>query len=202
MRIVARSNRLNGFFAGVALFCLALPARAQDARLKLAHLEKLNAKAVEVNNVTLDGDTLQLAAKFLDMDKEDPESGQVRSLIKNLKGIYVKNFEFDQPNQYSAADVEEIRAQLAAPGWNKIVESRDKRANENNEIYVMKDTHNNIAGIAILVAEPKELTVVNIVGPVDLDKLSALGGKFGIPGDKEKDHPKKKTAPEVPHDKS
>ena len=202
MRIVARSKRLNGFFAGVALFCLALPARAQDARLKLAHLEKLNAKAVEVNNVTLDGDTLQLAAKFLDMDKEDPESGQVRSLIKNLKGIYVKNFEFDQPNQYSPADVEEIRAQLAAPGWNKIVESRDKRANENNEIYVMKDTHNNIAGIAILVAEPKELTVVNIVGPVDLDKLSALGGKFGIPGDKDKEHPKKKTAPEASHDNS
>ena len=202
MRIVARSNWTNGFFAGVALFCLALPARAQDARLKLAHLEKLSAKAVEINNVTLDGDMLQLAAKFLDMDKDDPESEQVKNLIKNLKGIYVKNFEFDQPNQYSAADVEEIRAQLVAPGWNKIVESRDKRANENNEIYVMKDTHNNIAGVAILVAEPKELTVVNIVGPVDLDKLSALGGKFGIPGNKEKEHPKKKVAPEASHDKS
>jgi hypothetical protein len=35
--------------------------------------------------------------------------------------------------------VEQIRTQLAAPGWSKIVENRDKRANENNEIYVMKD---------------------------------------------------------------
>lgn len=202
MKTVARSNWLIGLFVGVPLFCIAPPTRAQDARLKLAQLEKLSVKAVEVNSVTLDGDMLQLAAKFLDMDKDDPESEQVKSLIKNLKGIYVKNFEFDQPNQYSASDVEEIRSQLAAPGWNKIVESRDKRANENNEIYVMKDNHNNVAGVAILVAEPKELTVVNIVGPVDLDKLSALGGKFGIPGDKEKEHPKKKTAPEASHDKS
>lgn len=202
MKTVARSNWLIGFFVGIPLFCIAPPARAQDARLKLAQLEKLSVKAVEVNNVTLDGDMLQLAAKFLDMDKDDPESEQVKSLLKNLKGIYVKNFEFDQPNQYSASDVEEIRSQLAAPGWNKIVESRDKRTNENNEIYVMKDSHNNIAGVAILVAEPKELTVVNIVGPVDLDKLSALGGKFGIPGDKEKEHRKKKTAPEASHDKS
>lgn len=202
MKTVARSNWLIGFFVGVPLFFMALPARAQDARLKLAQLEKLSAKAVEVNSVTLDGDMLQLAAKFLDMDKDDPESEQVKSLIKNLKGIYVKNFEFDQPNQYSASDVEDIRSQLAAPGWNKIVESRDRRANENDEIYVMKDSHNNVAGVAILVAEPKELTVVNIVGPVDLDKLSALGGKFGIPGDKGKEHPKKKTAPEASHDKS
>ena len=81
------------------------------------------------------------------------------------------------------------------------MENRDKRTHENNEIYVMKDAHDNIAGIAILVAEPKELTVVNIVGPVDLDKLSALDGKFGIPENKEKEHPKKKTSPEASHDK-
>lgn len=202
MKTAARSNCLIGFFVGVLPFCMALPTCAQDARLKLAQLEKLSAKAVEVNSVTLDGDMLQLAAKFLDMDKDDPESEQVKSLIKNLKGIYVKSFEFDQPNQYSASDVEDIRSQLAAPGWNKIVESRDKRANENDEIYVMKDSHNNVAGVAIIVAEPKELTVVNIVGPVDLDKLSALGGKFGIPGDKEKEHAKKKTTREASHDKS
>lgn len=200
MRIVQRKHRWAGGLVGLAWFCLALPASAQDARLKLEHLEKLSAKAAEVTNVTLDGDMLQLAAKFLDLEKDDPESAQVKDLIKKLKGIYVRNFEFEHPNQYSAADVEEIRTQLAAPGWSKIVENRDKRTNENNEIYVMKDSHNNIAGIAILVAEPKELTVVNIVGPVDLDKLSALGGKFGIPENKGKDHSGKKTSPEASHD--
>lgn len=201
MRIVERRNGWAGLLVGLALFWMALPASAQDARLKLEHLEKLSAKAAEVTNVTLDGEMLQLAAKFLDMDKDDPETGPVKDLIKKLKGIYIKSFEFEQSNQYSAADVEEIRTQLAAPGWSKIVENRDKRANETNEIYVMKDAHNNIGGVAILVAEPKELTVVNIVGPMELDKLSALDGKFGIPENKEKEHPKKRTAQETSHDK-
>ena len=30
-------------------------------------------------------------------------------------------------------------------------------------------------------AEPREFTVVNIVGPVDLEKLAGLEGQFGIP---------------------
>ena len=199
MKTMARSKELFAAFLGVLLCCLAAPAQAQNARLKLEHLEKLGSKAAEVNNVTLDGDMLQLAVKFLDMDKDDPEAAQVKDIIKKLKGIYVKNFEFDEPNQYSTADVEEIRAQLAAPGWSKIIENRDKRNAKNNEIYVMKDASNNIAGIAILVAEPKELTVVNIVGPVDLDKLSALSGKFGIPGekkDKDREQHKKKASAE------
>ncbi|PYU43923.1 MAG: hypothetical protein DMG54_10880 [Acidobacteria bacterium] len=42
---------------------------------------------MEVNNVTLDGDMLQLAARFLDMDKEDAEAAQVKDVIKKLKGI-------------------------------------------------------------------------------------------------------------------
>jgi len=36
-------------------------------------------------------------------------------------------------------------------------------------------------GLVILSAEPKELTVVNIVGPINLDQLSDLGGHLGIP---------------------
>lgn len=177
---------------GLALLCLAVPARAQNARLNLERLEKLGSKAVEVTNVTLDGDMLQLAAKFLDMDHEDEDAAQAKEIVKKLKGIYVKSFEFEESHQYSAADVEEIRAQLAAPGWNKIVESRSKRNKENDEVYFFKDANNNIGGIAVLVAEPKELTVVNIVGPVDMDKLSALSGKFGIPADREKEKEKGK----------
>jgi hypothetical protein len=148
---------------------------------------------------------LQLAAKFLDMDKDDPDAGQVKELIKKINGIYVKSLEFDKPNEYSPEDVKEIRTQLAAPGWSKIVESRDKHSAENDEIYVMKDANNNIAGIAILVVEPRELTVVNIVGPVDLDKLGALNGKFGIPRDKkdkEREHPKKNGSAESSDDES
>src|SRR5256885_2047297 len=109
MRIVERRNGLVGLLVGLALFCVALPASAQDARLKLDHLEKLSAKAVEVNNVTLDGDMLQLAAKLLDLDKHDPKAGQAKKISKNLNGIYVKKFKLSQRNEYACAYVEEVR---------------------------------------------------------------------------------------------
>lgn len=171
----------------VILVCAALPSFAQNGKLQLQNLEKLSAKAAEVNDVTLDGALLQLASKFLDV-ADDSDAREIKGVIKDLKGIYVKNFEFDEPNQYSQADVEAIRSQLAAPGWQRIVTSRSKHNNENDEIYLMKEGEK-ITGVAILVAEARELTVVNLVGPIDFDKLGELGGHFGIP-DEINDHPK------------
>ena len=179
---------------------LALPAVAQSAMLELKNLEKLKAKAVEVVDITLDGAMLQLAIKFL-AKTDDPDAKQVSEVVKDLKGIYVESFTFDQPNQYSQADVEPIRAQLAGPGWSKIVESRTKRDHELDEIYVMKDG-NKIAGVAILVAEARELTVVNLIGPIDIEKLGDLGGEFGIPPSlKERPKPKPRPEAESSHEK-
>jgi hypothetical protein len=50
-----------------------------------------------------------------------------------------------------------------------------------------------IGGLAVLAADPTELTVVNLIGPVDLEKLRALEGSFGIPElEIESTKPKKK----------
>jgi hypothetical protein len=51
---------------------------------------------------------------------------------------------------------------------------------ETSEIY-LRNENGKLTGVAILVSEPKELTVVNIAGPVDLDSLAELGGHFHIP---------------------
>jgi hypothetical protein len=48
------------------------------------------------------------------------------------------------------------------------------------EVYLML-VGDQISGLAVLSVEDKELTVVNIVGPVDLEKLSRLEGQFGVP---------------------
>jgi len=48
------------------------------------------------------------------------------------------------------------------------------------EVYLML-VGDQISGLAVLSVEDKELTVVNIVGPVDLEKLSQLEGQFGVP---------------------
>jgi hypothetical protein len=158
-------------------FCFAF-AHAQDARLDISNLDKLAAKASEVVEVALDEKLLQIAAKFL--NSNNPEEAKVKELVSGLKGVYVRVFEFDQPGEYAASDVDSIRSQLQSPGWTKIVGVRSRRDGHNVDVHI-KYQANNILGLTILAAEPKELTIVNIVGPIDLDKLSQLEGQFGIP---------------------
>jgi hypothetical protein len=97
---------------------------------------------------------------------------QLKSIMKGLKGIYIKSFEFDQASQYSKADVEAVRSQLSSQ-WTKVVQSIDKRSNQHDEIYLLKNGEQ-VGGVVILVAEPRELTVVNIVGNVPVEKIAAL----------------------------
>ncbi len=190
MRVHSTKFWMHSLLA-LVLLCGSQAALAQPGKLELRNLDKLAEKAAEVNDVTLDGALLQLASVVL-QKSDDPDATQVRELIKDLKGIYVKNFEFDEPNQYSQADVQAIRAQLTGPGWQRVVESRSKRDKEHDEIYLLKQG-NDITGVTILVAEAKELTVVNIVGKIDFEKLGELGGHFGIP-DEINDHAKKPRA--------
>lgn len=158
--------------------CCAIAASAQDARLDITQLEKLAAKASETVEVTLDEKLLQLAAKFL--SDKNPDEAKVKQLVAGLKGVYVRVFEFEKPGEYSASDIESLRLQLQAPGWTKIVGVWSKREGQKVDVHI-RYQGNNILGLAILAAEPKELTIVNIVGPIDLEKLSQLEGQFGIP---------------------
>ncbi len=150
----------------------------QDVWLKIAHLEKLEAKADNVVDVSLDGSMLQLASKFLSNSK--PDEAKVKDLISGLKGVYVRSFEFNVDNAYSNEDVDAIRSQLQGPGWVRMVGIRSRRDKENVEVFML-NAGQKINGLAILCSKPKELTVVNIVGLIDLDKLSELEGQFGIP---------------------
>ena len=179
MRISHLRPHLNRLILAMALVCMALPGIAQAGKLELKNLDKLADKAAEVNDVTLDGSLLQFAVTIM-KKSDDPDAAQVVEVIKDLKGIYVKNFEFDTPGQYSQADVEAIRSQLTGPGWQRIVTSYTKRSGERDEVYLLKDG-NKINGITVLVAEARELTVVNIVGSIDPEKLGELSGHFGIP---------------------
>jgi hypothetical protein len=151
-----------------------VPARAQSARLQLGGLKQLASKAQEVTDVTLDQQMLQLALNFMSKDEE------ARQLIQHLKGVYIRSYEFSKEGEYSPADVDGILAQLRAAPWQRIVSNRDVKTNETNEIYIIS-RGSAIRGLAVISAEPKELTVVNIVGPIDLRKLSELEGHFGIP---------------------
>lgn len=177
MELIIPAMARSALLISLAVAC-AVAAIAQDARLDIGRIDGLASKAAETIEVSLDERLLRIAAKFL--KQEDPDEAKVRELVSGLKGVYVRVFEFDKPGEYSQNDLEGLRSQLQAPGWTKIVGVRSRRDGENVDVH-LKYQGDNVLGLAIIAAEPKELTVVNIVGPIDLEKLSRLEGQFGIP---------------------
>jgi Domain of unknown function (DUF4252) len=165
----------------LAAVCGAATAHAQNARLEIGHLDRLFPKAVETVDVRVDGALLLMASKFLRSDKADEAA--VKEIVQALKGVYVKGVEFDKEGEYSESDVEEVRRQLSAPGWERIVGVRSKRDGENVEVFLMINNDAVIEGIGVLIAEPKQIMVVNVVGPLDPEKINNLRGQFGIPKD-------------------
>lgn len=166
------TSLLLTILAGVAV---PFTASAQGTRLNL-DLPDMAAKATETVDVTLDGAMLRLAGKFLSSTDADERSA--KEMINGLKGIYVRSYEFEHEGEYDKSQAERIRTQLG-PSWKKIVKV-SSRTKEDVDIYL--DTQGDaVIGLLIISAEPKEFTVVNIVGPVDIDKLTSLEGQFGIP---------------------
>ena len=172
--VITRSLRLAGL-----LILLALPAQAQDSRLQLSSLDKLESKASDSIDVTLDGSLLRLAVGFL--KDSDPEERAIKELVMGLKGIYVKVYEFDKAGEYTDADVDAVRSQLRAPAWSRMVGVKSKKDGENLEVYSLKAAGDQIGGLTVLTTEDKELAVIQILGTIDLEKLIKLSGKLGIP---------------------
>ncbi len=154
-----------------------LSAKAQDPRIQMSGLDHLAAKATQTVDVNLDERLMRLASRVF--DDKDADEREVKKLIAGLKGIYVKSFEFDADGQYTEADIETIRTQLKAPGWTRLVNVTSKKDGM-LEVYLLFNG-DMVGGMAVLHTDDKELTVVNIVGPVDVDKLAKLEGQLGIP---------------------
>ncbi len=165
----------------LTVFFVTLSATAQtndNARLQMVALDHLAPRAAEVVDIQIDERLLQVATKYL--SGSEPDEARVRELVAGLKGIYVKSFEFGEEGVYTEADLNSVRAQLRAPGWSRIIEVRSRREEENVEIYVRTGAEG-ITGLTVISFAPRELTVINILGAIDLDKLSRLQGQFGIP---------------------
>lgn len=163
--------------AVVAAVVLA-PLCAQDMRLP-ANLEGLSAKAEESVDVTLDGSMLRLAAKWLHDTGEDAKAKKV---LAGLEGIYVRSYHFAAEGEYTKADVDSFRSQFRAPGWSRIVGARSKRSGGDADVFIKVDANGTLGGLVVIATEPRELTVVNVVGTIDPAQLADLGGRFHIPG--------------------
>jgi len=162
--------------AGIALGQDALPAPSP--------IEKtLAERAIHVTEVTLDKNMLAFASKFMDGDKDgDKDDKAVKEMIRNLKGVYVREYEFDKENSYTAEELEGLRKAFQTSDWSPMVHERTKGVAQGTDVFI-KLVNGQMQGLFVLDAEAKELSLVLILGPIDVDKLSGLGGNFGIPKD-------------------
>ncbi len=160
--------------ADIALACLLLPAvgAAQDAKLKMPDFGSLAGKATDSVNVSLSPWLLRIAASFV--DDKDEDSAATKKLLAGIKSIEVRSYEFDSDFAYSAADIDAVKAQLAAPGWSQLVQTHDRKNNEDVDVYIFVE-NNRTRGLAVISREPREFTIVNIVGSVGVDDLAKLG---------------------------
>ncbi len=146
--------------SSLALFICSATASAQTAgagRISLESLDRLAPRAV----------------KFL---KKTDKSEDGKGLV------YVREFEFKQAGAYGKSDLDAVRAQVSGPGWSQLMKVEDKKRGDEElvEIYVYgkTDRRNFYGGMVVIAAEPRELTVVNIVGREGVrEMLRKTGGK-------------------------
>lgn len=182
-------TRLSITFAILAAAAFGTQAvSGQDARLNFEKLNGLETRARDVVEVNIDGKLLELAKRVTTKVK-DENAKKVGEAIGGLKGIYVRVFNFEKENEYNIADIDEIRAQLNAPGWEKLANVRSKRNNQKVDVYTMF-TGNVMSGVAVVISSSKSVALVNAIGPIDIEMLVELSGKMNIPKiDIERDPP-------------
>jgi hypothetical protein len=179
-----RQAIIKTFVLVTTTFILVGAARAQGqpgatGRLRLDSLEKLAPKAAETVNIEIDGILIKFAGSIL--SDEDADERAVKELVSGLRGVYVRSYEFKSSGEFAEADVAAVREQLRAPGWSRVMDVKSRGLDFGDAEVYLATVGGRVEGFALVVVEPRELTVVNIVGSLDLDKLRRLGDTLKLP---------------------
>jgi len=142
------------------MFCLALSTPARTQTLDV-NLDALAAKAKEKAEVTLEGSLLTQALQSA------PD--KVKSAVANVTRILVRHYEFEKTGAYADTDLDGLRQQVST--WSRILNVKEEH--ESTEIYMLSK-EGKPAGFLLIAAEPKELTVVHVVGSIDLASLKEV----------------------------
>lgn len=151
---------------------MSIAAFAEQA-LDLSSLKGLEAKARESTSIDLGQEQLKLMMGFT-----SGGNGDLQKLARTIELVQVRTFGFDKDNMYSMADMETLRQKVKASDFVPFLSHKEKGGF--TEILMRKGP-NGLRGFVLLTAEAREITVINIIGDLDLNTLSKLGGKFGIP---------------------
>jgi hypothetical protein len=176
--------RNETFKLGLVAVALAISTAACTAWSQTSALpapspteKELASRASDVTEVTLGKNMLEFAAKVLNGKSEDDAA--VKHLIEGLDGIYVREYEFDKPGQFSPEEVDQLRKYFETSEWSSVVKERERKSGESTDVMV-KLVNGESHGLFVLSVEPKDLTIVLILGPIKMDDLGKLKGVAGL----------------------
>jgi len=108
------------------------------------------------------------------------EDEEAASFISRLLRVTVNVFDSQAVEVDAVSDtMAAIAVDLDKEGWERVVRVREDSSHV--DIYVrMSADAELIHGIAIMVAEPYETVLVNIVGDISSNDIAALGRRFDI----------------------
>jgi hypothetical protein len=163
----------------VALMLMAITASAQQIDIK--SLDKFGEKAKSKTEINLDESTVKSASDLL--NQKNGDEAAARKSAKDLKGLFLRNYEFEMEGEYKREDLKPILDQLKAPNWTPILRNQEK--NEQTEIW-MHLTNGQADGMILVSMESKEVTVINAVGITNMGDLSNVGQLGNLAGQSSK----------------
>lgn len=133
------------------------------------------ASGAEFVQVHITSNMISMAAGLA--EKSQPE---IAELLRGIKRVQVNVIGLTEENR---ADMEQrvktIRNQLEAQGWEAAVTVQDRK--EDVGIYIKTHGDKAVQGLVVTVLDgKKEAVLVNIVGDIRPEKLSAIGERFNI----------------------
>jgi hypothetical protein len=165
------------------LFCLSLipVALAADSALEShpGYVDFSTLTAIAATEPTVE---ISLKAPLLNMitnliRNEDEEAAE---FISKLMRVTVNVFESDDIDvDQVAVSMSTMAEDLDSAGWDRVVRVREDESHVDIYFRLAPDA-DVIYGIAIMVAEPGETVLVNIVGDISTDDISALGRRFDL----------------------
>jgi len=155
--------------------CLCFSARADSPGLVDFGKFATPGKGAEFVEVQVRSNLLNFVAQLV--EKEQPEAAK---LLRNVQLVRVNVIGLTDDNRNEMQKrVEKIRQDLESRGWERNVNVQSKEG-EDVGIYTQTNGGQSLSGVAVTVIEPQNVVLVNVVGDIRPEQISALGESLHI----------------------
>jgi len=169
---------MNSRIAAVALFLLPMVGACQSAKLRLPDFQPLADKATDSVNISVSPWLLRTMTSLV--DTHDADGVKTKELLGRIQSIDIRSYEFATDFAYSRDDIESVRRQLTGPGWTRLMQVHNREKGEDVDIYLSME-NNRTTGFALIASEPREFTIINIVGSVSAEDLPKIENYLHLP---------------------